>query len=109
MSKNRSLPQNDSNRKRAAQPKSRLGQILIAVGGLMVLSFFVWALWPPTTHANFKPEVTGAAALRSDQEKIDLGEVRLGKTVSAAFQLTNVGDQPLHFTKAPYVELVEGC
>jgi hypothetical protein len=109
MQKNKSLPRNYSKRNRAAQPKSRLGQILIAVGGLMVLSFLAWTLWPSTTNANFKSEVTGAAAIKPDKEKIDLGDVQLGKTVSAAFQLTNVGDQPLHFTKAPYVELVEGC
>jgi hypothetical protein len=109
MQKNKSLPKNHSMHNRAAQPKSRLGLILIAVGGLIVLSFLAWTLWPLVKGASFKPEVTGAAALRTDQEKIDLGDVPLGKTVSAAFQLTNVGDQPLHFTQAPYVELVEGC
>jgi hypothetical protein len=109
MSKSKPVSQNNSKHKRAAQPKSRLGQVLIPVGGLMLLSFLVWAAWPAATNANFKPEVTGAAAIKLDKEKIDLGDVQLGKTVSAAFQLTNVGDQPLHFTKAPYVELVEGC
>jgi hypothetical protein len=109
MSKSKSLPQNNSKRKRAAQPKSRLGQVLIAVGGLMVLSFLVWAAWPSTTNANFKPAVTGAAALKPDKEKIDLGDVHLGNTVSAAFQLTNVGDKPLHFAKAPYIQVMAGC
>jgi hypothetical protein len=109
MSNNKTLPQNASKHKRAIQPKPRLGQILIAVGGLMVLSFFAWALWPPATNAKFKAEVSGAAALKPDKEKIDLGDVQLGKTVSAAFQLTNVGDQPLHFTEAPYIQVVEGC
>ena len=33
----------------------------------------------------------------------------LGKTVQVDFKLTNVGDQPLTFTEAPYVEVVEGC
>jgi hypothetical protein len=109
MSKSRSLPKNYSKSNRATQPKSRLGQILIAVGGLMMLSFLVWALWPPATNANLTPQVTGAAALKPDKEKIDLGNVHLGKTVSAAFQLTNVGDKPLHFAKAPYIQVVEGC
>ena len=97
MSKNKASPQTYAKRKRATQPKSRLGQILIAVGGLMMLSFLVWALWPPATNANLTPQVTGAAALKPDKEKIDLGNVHLGNTVSAAFQLTNVGDKPLHF------------
>lgn len=109
MSKSKSLPQNHSKHKRAAQLKPKLGPILIVVGGLMLLSLLAWALWPAATNANFKPEVTGAAALKPDKDKIDLGDVHLGNTVSASFQLTNVGSKPLHFTKTPYIQVVEGC
>jgi hypothetical protein len=109
MSKSKVLTQNNSKRKRATQPKPPLGQILIAVGGLMVLSFLAWTFWPASTNANFKPAVTGAAALKSDKDKIDLGDVHLGNTVSASFQLTNVGDKPLHFAKAPYIQVMAGC
>jgi hypothetical protein len=52
---------------------------------------------------------SGAPSLQVDQKVIDLGNVSLGKTVSASFVLTNVGDQPLQFTKAPYIELLAGC
>jgi hypothetical protein len=75
----------------------------------MLLSLLVWALWPPATNANFSPAVTGAGALKPDKDKIDLGDVHLGNTVSASFQVTNVGSKPLHFTKAPYIQVVEGC
>ena len=55
------------------------------------------------------PQVSGAPALQVDQAKIDLGDVPLGQTVSAKFEVVNVGDQPLRFKEKPYVEVVEGC
>ena len=54
-------------------------------------------------------EVNGAPSLRADPMKIDFGDVQLGRTVTAVFALSNVGDQPLELTRAPYVEVVEGC
>lgn len=54
-------------------------------------------------------EVTGEPRLRVDRPAIDLGDVPLGQVVEVAFVLTNVGDQPLRLTEAPYVEVVEGC
>jgi len=106
--KKTSLP-SKSKRKQTTQPKARLGKSLIVLVSLILSGLFAWALWPPAKNTSFKPEVTGAAALKPDQEKINLGEVHLGNTVSASFQLTNVGDQPLHFAKAPYIQVVEGC
>jgi hypothetical protein len=47
--------------------------------------------------------------LKVDKEKVDLGDVKLGQTVMVSFQLTNLGDKTLKFTKAPYVEVLEGC
>jgi len=54
-------------------------------------------------------EVHGATSLKVDKEQIDMGDVKLGRMVEASFLLTNVGDQPLRFTKPPYIEVVEGC
>jgi hypothetical protein len=54
-------------------------------------------------------EVQGAPKLKLDQPKIDLGDVKLGQTVSASFTVSNVGDQPLKFSEAPYIEVIEGC
>ena len=54
-------------------------------------------------------EVTGQPRLKVDQEVVALGEIQLGRTVEAAFVLTNVGDQPLRVTDPPYAEVVEGC
>jgi hypothetical protein len=54
-------------------------------------------------------EVTGQPRLKVDREVVDLGDVPLGRTVEAAFVLTNVGDEPLRVTDPPYAEVVEGC
>jgi hypothetical protein len=56
-----------------------------------------------------KPQVSGGPALQVDQEKINLGDVPLGQTVSAKFEITNVGDQPLRFTQKPYIQVAAGC
>ena len=110
MPANRPLAQNKSRRKPTPRPGQRWpGRLLIALGGLMLLGALAWGLWPRAANADFKPAVSGAAALRTDREKIDLGDVHLGQTVSASFQLTNVGDRSLHFTQAPYIQVVEGC
>jgi hypothetical protein len=81
---------------------------LIIVAGLAVI---VVAIISSNNTANVKPapEVSGAPALKVDKEKVDLGNVKLGQTVSVSFDVTNVGDQPLRFKERPYVEVVEGC
>jgi hypothetical protein len=61
------------------------------------------------TAPAFAPEVTGAPRLKVDKESIDLGDRQVGHLVSAAFEITNVGDQPLRFTEAPYIEVAAGC
>lgn len=53
--------------------------------------------------------VKGAPSLAVDQKEVDLWTIKLGETVSYKFTLTNVGDQPLKITEAPYTELIEGC
>jgi hypothetical protein len=81
--------------------------ILFAVGGVLVIGAFFAFKKPAPTLAAIK--VNGSPSLIVDQEKVDLGDVTLGKTVEVRFKLTNVGDQPLRFSNAPYVEVMEGC
>jgi hypothetical protein len=57
----------------------------------------------------FAPEVTGAPKLKVDKESVNLGDRKVGQLVSASFEITNVGDQPLRFTEAPYIEVAAGC
>lgn len=54
-------------------------------------------------------EVNGQPRLKVDREVVELGDIPLGQAVEAAFVLTNVGDQSLRLTQAPYIEVVEGC
>jgi hypothetical protein len=82
--------------------------ILLLAGGLLLVLGTVFAFRkPPAPKAAI--EITGAPGLKVDQEKVDLGYIRLGQTVEVKFRLTNVGDQTLRFSKAPYIEVLEGC
>ncbi len=82
--------------------------VIVALIGVALLGLAFWGLrGKPASKADI--EVTGAPALKADREKVDLGDVKLGKTVEVSFQLTNVGDQTLRFSEAPYIEVVEGC
>ena len=81
--------------------------VAVALAGLLV-----WSLTTgggDTTTAKVTPEVTGAPKLKVDRDKIEMGDIKLGRTVQAAFALSNVGDQPLRITGDPYIEVLEGC
>jgi len=100
------------NPKKNRRKRQRQGQkwfpLLIALGGLLLVGFSFLALRDkPPPGATI--EVTGASSLKVDKEKVDLGDVKLGKTVEVTFQLTNVGDKTLRFDEQPYIEVVEGC
>ena len=98
---------------RNRRPQAQAGRpfwpiaLLVAAAGLLVLAvyFLASAIAQPAAAV----EVNGSPRLRVDREVVDLGIVKLGKTVQVDFKLTNVGDQTLTFTEAPYVEVVEGC
>jgi hypothetical protein len=79
------------------------------VGGLLLVGISAFAIWRGQTAPEAAPEVTGAPRLKVDQQQMDFGDVRLGQTVEVSLKLSNVGDQPLHFTDDPFVEVVEGC
>jgi hypothetical protein len=82
---------------------------MMFVGGtfLLLAAFLVIKPYLPVIGGTILSR--GGPQLKVDQEKVDLGDVRFENLVSASFQVTNVGDQPLRFTKSPYVEVMEGC
>jgi hypothetical protein len=84
---------------------SRLAWLLLA--GALVVGTAALLAWRGALPAS--TTTGGAPSLKADKEKVDLGDVRLGQTVSVAFELTNTGAAPLRFREAPYVEVVEGC
>ncbi len=76
----------------------------VALLSLAALALFYKSIVPAKDNA-----ATGRPSLKVNLEQIDLGDVKLGQTVEAAFELTNAGDGPLTITEAPYIEVVAGC
>jgi hypothetical protein len=94
----------------SAAPARRPWPIFLALAGFIVLLVAAYLAWfRPETNAPVEVEVSGAPRLEVDRERVDLGDVRLGQTVSVEFQVANVGDQTLVLEEDPYVEVVEGC
>ncbi len=85
----------------------------VALGGLLLaVGVFLVALVSRnggSETANFTPEATGGPHISVAQDKIDYGEVKLGRTITTEFQVQNVGDQDLTIQGQPRVEVVEGC
>ncbi len=81
----------------------------IIAAGVVLIAFVVIDTASRNSSPPPAPLVTGAPALQVDKEKVDFGDVKLGQTGEATFEVTNVGDQPLRFNEKPYVEVVEGC
>jgi hypothetical protein len=90
------------------QPE-KAGPLLVAIAGFVLILMAALALFRPATTAFRDLVSTGEPSLKVDREKVDLGDVKLGKSVSVTFQLTNVGNKTLRFSKDPYIEIVKGC
>jgi len=108
------MSQHQTKRSQIHKSKKTAGRsrtpLFLALGGAVVLviaGLGLWATRKPTTVSG--AEQTGAPRLQADQDKIDLGDVKLGQTVKVSFKLSNTGGQPLLFSEAPYIEVVEGC
>ncbi len=99
-------PKVRKNRK-PAKTRSPWPFVALAFVGLLLVGAAV--VFSQSARPKATIQVTGKAALRVDKEKVDLGDVKLGQEVFVAFDLTNVGDQPLQFSEAPYVEVLAGC
>ena len=82
----------------------------LSLGGVLalVLAVVVFAANQPSSEVVSKPG-DGTPVLSVDKEQLDFGDVKLNQTVEASFKVSNAGDKTLRFTKAPYVEVVEGC
>jgi hypothetical protein len=79
--------------------------LLIGAGILILLAALALAVWKPARDGA----AAGGGQISVDQEAIDFGQVKLGKTVTATFTLTNRGSGALKFSEAPYIELKKGC
>jgi hypothetical protein len=102
------MSRNNKYSKKNRKQYTRWLPILVISGGVLVIGLAFLALRKNPTP-TIPVEVNGSPSLKVDKDKVDLGDVKLGKTVEVSFQLTNVGDQTLRFSKQPYVEVLEGC
>ncbi len=104
------MSQNKNNKKYARHHKKKSIWPLIAlIGGGLILIFGAVSAFGQSSKPKAAVEVTGAPSLKVDKDKVDLGDEKLGQTVQVSFQVTNVGDKTLRFTKEPYIEVKEGC
>jgi len=81
----------------------------LVLGGVGLVAVALFTFLGGNAAPKAPIEVAGAPSLKVDKDKVDLGNEKLGQTVQVSFELTNVGDQTLRFSKAPYVEVKEGC
>jgi cell division septal protein FtsQ len=100
--------QKQKNTYRHGKKKQRWPVILLLAGGVLLIAGMVFAFRKPS-QPKAAVIVTGEPSLKVNQDRVDLGKVKLGQTVDVKFTLTNVGDKILRFSKTPYVEVVEGC
>lgn len=98
-----------ASKSRKIQSKSSKMPLFFVLGGVVILIVIAALFVFQNKPAPYRPEVTGGPSLQTNTEKVDLGDQKLGQTIQVSFQIKNVGDQPLVFTKSPYIEVKEGC
>ena len=91
------------------KPKKSLLPLWLALAGLGLVLIAGWAIWGSNAQGNANVEVKGEPRLKVEKDSIDRGDIKLGTPIRDDIRVTNVGDQPLRFTEAPYIEVKEGC
>jgi hypothetical protein len=109
MGRQRQDPRNETSRREATAGGTQARKtVWLAVTAFLVVSALVFA-FGTTAHTPYTPEVQGQPSLQVNQAEVDLGDVKIGRYVSASFELQNVGDTPLRFSREPWVTAVAGC
>lgn len=84
--------------------------IWLIIGGIGLVLIISAVLLSGLGRQKAGIEVTGAPKIQVAQDLYDYGTVKLGGVpIRNVVQITNVGDQTLRFTEAPYIEVLEGC
>lgn len=103
------MSQNKNNKNIRHRKKKQLWPLILLIGAGLLLVIGAFFAFKKPSEPKADIEISGSPSLKVDKEKVDLGDVKLGQTVQVSFDLTNVGDETLKFTKAPYIEVLEGC
>lgn len=96
-------------RKRKKRQRNTL--MMVIAGGLLLITAGIFIARDASANRPDPSlvEVSGQPSLKVDQELIDYGDVKRETNLTFALQLTNVGDETLKISEAPYVEVLEGC
>ncbi len=103
------MPRYSTKKKSKPTPKTSLLPLWLTLAGLALVLIAGWAIFSGKAQSQANIQIKGAPGLRVEKEKIDHGNLKLGNPVRDDIRVTNVGDQPLRFTEAPYIEVKEGC
>lgn len=103
------MPSNRQKHKTAKKAQGNLVPLWLALAGLLLIAgaLFVFLNNGHQTRADI--QVKGAPRLSVEKTTIDHGNVRLGTPIRDEVRVTNIGDQPLRFSEAPYLKVLEGC
>ena len=103
------MPRYSTKLKPKTKPQRNLTPLWLALAGVGLVLVALFALWNNDRQQKANVQVTGSPSLKVDQEVFDYGDVKLGTPVKTDVRVTNVGDQPLRFTEAPYIEIKAKC
>lgn len=97
-----------STKRQQPQKRSRKKSWVYVIAVLLVVTTTLIVVLQKKAQP-YTPEFTGGPRLKVNKESLDLGNQKNLVPVLVSFELSNVGDQPLVFTEAPYIEVVKGC
>ncbi len=103
------MPRYHTRMKPKSRPERSLLPLWLVLTGLALVMIAGWAFLSGSAQSQANIQVKGAPRLSVGKDTIDHGNVKLGNPVRDDIRVTNVGDQPLQFTEAPYIEVKEGC
>lgn len=99
-----------NSRAKAPPPKRNTFPLLLGGIALALVAISAFYLFGRDVDQPSKPvEVAGQPNLAVNRGQIDFGKVPVEQVVTAEFELSNTGDQPLRILGAPQVEVREGC
>jgi len=89
------------------RPSWQFALIVIVLAVVVISAIFVFSRG--SNQSIIAVNVKGKPNLVVDKTRIDFGDVHFGIPVTAVFQVSNTGDQPLQILQQPRLEVLQGC